>query len=61
MTSEELKVFRERVGLSQEQLAKELKVASNTVSRWELGTRKMPEFLDLALETIERKLKSQTQ
>lgn len=55
MNGEELKAFRERLDLSQEQLAKELKVASNTISRWELGTRKIPEYLELALETIERR------
>jgi DNA-binding transcriptional regulator YiaG len=55
MNGEDLKAFRERLELSQEQLAKELKVASNTVSRWELGTRKIPEYLELALETIERR------
>jgi DNA-binding transcriptional regulator YiaG len=54
MTGEELKNFREKMGLSQDQLAKELKVARNTVSRWELEERKIPEFLELALETIER-------
>ncbi len=56
MTGEELRTFRERIGMSQEQLAKELKVARNTVSRWELEERKIPEFLELALQTIERKL-----
>lgn len=57
MTIEELKETRDRLGLSQEELANELKVARNTVSRWELGNSKIPEFLDLALETIERKRK----
>lgn len=56
MTKDELKARREKFGLTQEQLAKKLKVASNTVSRWELGTRKIPEFLDLALATVERGL-----
>ncbi len=60
MTGEELKTFRERIGMSQEQLAKELKVARNTVSRWELEERKIPEFLELALQTIERSLKRKT-
>ena len=56
MTGEELKTFREKFGLSQDQLAKELKVARNTVSRWELEERKIPEFLELALETIKRRI-----
>lgn len=57
MEANELKIWRENIGLTQEQLAKELKVASNTVSRWELGTRKIPEFLELALKTIEREVR----
>ncbi len=56
MTGDELKTFREKSGLSQDQLAKELKVARNTVSRWELEERKIPEYLELALQTIERNL-----
>jgi hypothetical protein len=35
-------------------------VANNTVSRWELGQRSIPEFLPLALETIERRLSEST-
>lgn len=52
----DLKSWRERLGLSQEQLAEKLKVARNTVNRWENGKRAIPEFLDLALETVERKI-----
>lgn len=59
MTHSELREFRERLGLSQEQLAEKLKVARNTVSRWENESRKIPEFLELALKTIERELKEQ--
>lgn len=57
MTKDELKTIREDLKLTQGELAAHLKVAPNTVSRWELGERKIPEFLDLALETIERRLK----
>jgi DNA-binding transcriptional regulator YiaG len=53
---EQLKEFRGRVGLTQGELSKALSVANNTVSRWELGQRSIPEFLPLALETIERRL-----
>lgn len=56
----ELKIWRERLGLSQQELADELKVARNTISRWEVETRKIPEFLDLALETVERNLAKQS-
>lgn len=57
MEKEELKKVREDLGLTQAELAKNLKVATNTVSRWEIGERKIPEFLDLALETVKRNLK----
>ena len=60
MTSSELKAFREKYELSQTELANMLKVARNTVSRWETEERKIPEFLDLALETVERNLKEQS-
>ena len=56
MTGEKLKTFREKFGLSQDQLVKELKVARNTVSHWEFEERKIPEFLELALQTIERRV-----
>lgn len=61
MEKDELKQFREKLGLTQTDLAKLLKVATNTVSRWELGERKIPEFLDLALKTIERERKEKIQ
>ena len=57
MEKELLKIWRESFELTQSELAALLKVAPNTVSRWELGERKIPEFLDLALEAIERNLK----
>ncbi len=56
MTKDELKLFRENIGLTQGELSKALGVANNTVSRWELGQRAIPEFLPLALETIERRM-----
>ena len=60
MEKDELRQFRERIGLSQGELSKQLSVAGNTVSRWELGERKIPAFLPLALETIERRLSGST-
>jgi excisionase family DNA binding protein len=56
MNKDELKQYRERIGLTQGELSKALGVANNTVSRWELGERSIPVFLPLALETIERRL-----
>ncbi len=60
MNKDELKQFRERIGLNQGELSKALSVAGNTVSRWELGTRAIPSFLPLALETIERRSSEST-
>ncbi len=57
MEKNELKSWRENLGLTQDELAKKLKVASNTISRWELGERKIPEYLELALKTVEREMK----
>lgn len=56
MEKEDLKAFREKWNLTQGELAKLLKVETNTVSRWEIGERKIPSFLDLALKTVEREL-----
>ena len=61
MTADELVNFRKQLGLSQEELAAKLKVARNTVNRWENEARKIPEFLDLALETVERNIKAENQ
>ncbi len=57
MTGKELRDYRERIELTQEQLAQALQVASNTVSRWERDDRAIPPYLPLALETIEGRLK----
>lgn len=55
MTKEDLKEFREgKLKMTQGELALALRVAPNTVSRWEIGDRQIPPYLDLALETVER-------
>lgn len=56
MDKETLRQRRELLDLTQEQFAKELEVAPNTVSRWERGDRSIPSYLKLAIETVERKL-----
>jgi transcriptional regulator with XRE-family HTH domain len=43
MTAEELKALRARIGLTQEELAQKLGVARNTITRWEMGIRGIPE------------------
>jgi DNA-binding transcriptional regulator YiaG len=56
MTGDELKEWREGRQLTQTELSQMLGVKFNTVSRWEVGTRAIPSFLELALETIGRRL-----
>lgn len=56
MTKEELAALRERLELTQQQLAERLGVDRVTIARWETGTRAIPAFLGLALETVERQL-----
>jgi transcriptional regulator with XRE-family HTH domain len=56
MTGDELRQWREERQLTQTELSEKLGVKFNTVSRWEVGTRAVPSFLELALETIGRRL-----
>lgn len=56
--SEKLIWWRENLGLSRIELARELKITYATVFRWENKNREIPPYLELALEEIERKLKN---
>jgi DNA-binding transcriptional regulator YiaG len=57
MTPAELKQRRERLGLTQVQLAALLDVQPTTVSRWETGSKIIGHrgMLDLALQALEYK------
>lgn len=57
MSGKELRKRRKDLGLTQEQLAERLEVTANTVARWERDEMKIPPFLGLAIETIERSRK----
>ena len=57
MDGSELRRRRERLRMTQEQLARELGVAPNTVARWERGERSIPPHLALALNALESKKK----
>jgi transcriptional regulator with XRE-family HTH domain len=47
MTGEELRECRERLGLTQAELAREVGVRSDTLSRWERSERKIPKTVEI--------------
>ncbi len=51
----ELQEKRETLGLSREQLARELKTTYTTVYRWENGDRAIPPYLELAISMLEQR------
>lgn len=53
----ELKVIREKLKLTQAQLAKALGVDRVTVARWETGLRKLPPMLALAIKGFRSELR----
>jgi DNA-binding XRE family transcriptional regulator len=55
MEGKELKVKRETLGLTQTELADILGVKMNTVYRWESGILSVPQSIELAMETVERR------
>jgi DNA-binding XRE family transcriptional regulator len=55
---DELKAFRAKVEITQQELAEALGVDRNTIARWERNERAIPPFLHLALQTLERQKKS---
>ena len=55
MTPEQMKRRREALGLTQEQLARELDVTAMSVSRWERGVYPIPQYIELALEALENR------
>ncbi len=48
----ELRAAREKLGLTQAELAKALGVQRVTVARWETGLRKIPAMMVLALKGL---------
>lgn len=58
MNGDELKDFRRRNDLTQARLAELLDVAANTVARWERDEYSIPQYIELALEAIEARIKT---
>ena len=57
MTGDDLKRKRERLRLSQEELAKVLDVAAQSISRYERDAQPIPKVVELALKEVERQYK----
>ncbi len=58
MKGKELKGKREKLGLTQTELADILGVKMNTVYRWESGILSVPKSIELAMKTVERRYKT---
>ena len=54
VTPDEFKRRRRRLGLTQAQIAEQLGVAWNTVARWEMGIRRIPEMAVRLLGRLEQ-------
>ena len=52
MTKEELRQARERLGLTQAQLAQQLGVTLNAVQKWEMGERPIRKVVALAVQLL---------
>jgi len=57
MNGSDLKKWRQKRGITQEDLGRALGVDRVTVNRWERETRSIPSFLPLALEALESRIK----
>jgi transcriptional regulator with XRE-family HTH domain len=56
MTIDELKAWRKKNQVTQQQLAELLNTTNISVARWETGVHPVPPFLELALLELERRL-----
>jgi transcriptional regulator with XRE-family HTH domain len=57
MNGEDLKLWRQKRGVTQAELAKMLGTHAVTVCRWETGVRGIPFLLPLALDALESQLR----
>lgn len=59
MTGKEFKIKRVTLDMTQAEIAKELDVSGNTISRYETGDLPVPKTVELAVEALERRRKDQ--
>jgi len=59
MDAKELKVWRERVGLTQQQFADKLGVTRTTIQNWESGATSITHAVDTSCEIWEKRLKQE--
>ena len=52
VNKDEFKRLRDRLNMTQEELAKELGVTTRTIIRWESGDREIPRTVELAMKQI---------
>lgn len=52
LSSDEIRSFRERLGLTQAELAKLLRLGANTISRWEAGRNVQTQAMDILFRLI---------
>jgi len=52
LSAEEIRALRERLSLTQNKLAKLLRLGSNTISRWESGRNVQTEAMDVLLRLV---------
>jgi putative zinc finger/helix-turn-helix YgiT family protein len=52
LSAEEIRTLRERLGLTQAELAKLLRLGSNTISRWESGRNVQTAAMDVLLRLV---------
>lgn len=55
MSGKEFRIKRAILGMTQAELANELDIQANTVSRYETEDLKIPRTVELALEALERR------
>jgi DNA-binding XRE family transcriptional regulator len=58
MDKQSLRVWRKEAGLTQKEMAQLLGVHHMALSFWELGKRRLPGLLPLALEGLKHRIKS---